>query len=129
MVSGLRPFWHGENVRYGSLDNPGDSYSYDIFSQAGMAIWREYKTVLDGLKPRALIADGDSQSAQHLVTYIDALAPVDNVFDGYLIHSRMPEIAPLQQAPAQAAIWGKTVPDGNVGLSNADPPVNTLSRN
>jgi len=69
-----------------------------------------------------------SQSAQRLVTYIDALAPVYNVFDGYLIHSRMPQVAGLQQAPADVGVWGQTVPDGNKGLIDEDPPVNTLSR-
>ncbi len=30
----------GEAVRYANLSHPGDSYSYDIFSQAGQAIGR-----------------------------------------------------------------------------------------
>ena len=39
-------------TRYGSLVHPGDSYSYDIFSQAGMAVWRDSAQVLGGLRPR-----------------------------------------------------------------------------
>lgn len=119
-------------ARYGSLSNPGDSYSYDIFSQAGMAVWRDYRQVLSGLKPVDVIADGDSQSAQRLVTYIDAFAPLYNVYDGYLIHSRFPAVAALQQAPADVSITvgtaQDTVADGNVGLTNVTPPNNTLSR-
>ena len=43
---------------------------------------------LGPLKPTALIADGESQSAFFLTTYIDAIAPVAHVFNGYLVHSR-----------------------------------------
>ena len=51
-------------ARYGTLHHPGDAYSYDIFSQAAQAIWHPRRTsVLGGLKPKALIADGESQSA------------------------------------------------------------------
>ena len=35
-----------------------------------------------------LIADGESQSASRLVTYVNAIAPLTHLFDGYLIHSR-----------------------------------------
>jgi hypothetical protein len=120
--------------RYGTLVHPGDSYSYDIFSQAGMALWRDSRQVLGGLRPLALIADGDSQSATRLLTYVDAFAPVFNVYDGYLIHSRMPPSAALQQGPGSAsvAVGGPntlvTVPDGNVGLTTVGTPPITLSR-
>lgn len=120
--------------RYGTLVHPGDSYSYDIFSQAGMALWRDSRQVLSGLRPVALIADGDSQSATRLLTYADAFAPVFNVYDGYLIHSRMPPSAALQQGPGSAsvAVGGPntlvSVPDGNVGLTTVGTPPITLSR-
>jgi hypothetical protein len=75
--------------RYGTLHHPGDAYSYDIFSQAGQAIRHPGRvSVLGGLRPKALIADGESQSAFFLTTYIDAIAPVAHVFNGYLVHSR-----------------------------------------
>ena len=35
-----------------------------------------------------LIGDGESQSAFRLVTYIDAIAPLHDVFDGFFVHSR-----------------------------------------
>jgi hypothetical protein len=121
-------------ARYGTLIHQGDSYSYDIFSQAGMALWRDSQQVLSGLRPLALIADGDSKSATRLLTYVDAFAPVFNVYDGYLIHSRMPPSAALQQGPGSAsvAVGGPntlvTVPDGNVGLATVGTPPITLSR-
>ncbi len=75
--------------RYGSLHHPGDAFSYDIFSQAAQAI-RHPRGVspLGRLKAKALIADGESQSAFFLTTYIDAVAPLAHVFNGYLVHSR-----------------------------------------
>jgi Alpha/beta hydrolase domain len=121
-------------ARYGSLVHPGDSYSYDIFSQAGMAIWRDWSQVLGGLRPRALIADGESQSAARMVTYVDAFAPVFNVYDGYLIHSRGSGGTPLQQGPGTALVVklpsGTFVskPDGNRGLTNVNTPAIVASR-
>jgi hypothetical protein len=76
-------------ARYGTLHHPGDAYAYDIFSQAAQAIWHSRTaSVLGPLKPKALIADGESQSAFFLTTYIDAVAPMAHVFNGYFVHSR-----------------------------------------
>jgi hypothetical protein len=76
-------------ARYGTLHHPGDAYSFDIFSQAGQAIRRSRTaSVLGPLKPKVLIADGESQSAFFLTTYIDAVAPLAHVYNGYFVHSR-----------------------------------------
>ena len=89
-------------ARYGSLVHPGDSYSYDIFSQAGQAL-RTPPDVdpLGNLRPKVkrLIADGESQSAGRLVTYINAVQPLDQVYDGFFLHSRSAGGAPLTQEP------------------------------
>jgi Alpha/beta hydrolase domain len=75
--------------RYGSLDHPGDEYSYDIFSQAAQALRRPGElNVLGGLVPETLIAFGESQSAGRLITYVDGVHPVADIFDGFLIHGR-----------------------------------------
>lgn len=73
-------------ARYGALHHPGDSFSYDIFSQAGAAV-RQRAGPLGGLVPKRLIAAGKSQSAFRLVTYIDAVHPIAHVYDGFLVHS------------------------------------------
>ncbi len=86
-------------VRYGSLSHPGDSYSYDMFSQAGAAARHESATLLSGLRPRTIIADGESQSAFRLTTYVNAIAPITHVFDSYLIHSRSGGSSDLSEAP------------------------------
>ncbi len=102
----------GDQVRYASLSHPGDSYSYDIFSQAGQAIRDDSAQILGGLTPKTLLAAGESQSAARMVTYIDAVQPVVNVYDGFLVHSRGAAGAPLSQPP----------------LTSVQPPSPTLIR-
>jgi hypothetical protein len=89
----------GDPARYGSLVHPGDSYSYDIFSQAGQAIRDDSATILGGLKATTLLAAGESQSAGRMVTYIDAVQPLVHEYDGFLVHSRSANGAPLSVAP------------------------------
>lgn len=84
-----------DKARYGSLDHPGDQYSYDIFSQAGAAVRTQAKQLLGGLAPERVFAIGESQSAFRLTTYANAIQPRTNLFDGFLIHSRGGSAAPL----------------------------------
>jgi hypothetical protein len=72
--------------RYASLEHPGDAYSFDVFSQAGRAA-RDGR-LLGGLRPRRLLAIGESQSAVFLVTYVNQVDADAQVFDGFLIHGR-----------------------------------------
>jgi hypothetical protein len=87
-------------VRYASLHHPGDSFSYDIYSQAGQAV-RDPAGIdpLGGLVPKRVIAIGESQSAFRMVTYVNAVDPLSRVYDGYLIHSRGGGSAALSQSP------------------------------
>ncbi len=99
-------------VRYASLVHPGDSYSYDMFSQAGQAMRTPVGVnPLAGLTVNKVIAVGESQSASRLVTYLNAVHPLVKVFDGYLIHSRGRSGGPLSQSPlpALAAPSGLTI--------------------
>ena len=66
----------GDAGRYANLSHPGDSYSYDIFSQAGQAIRDNAAHDARRLTPKQIIAAGESQSAGRLVTYIDAVHPL-----------------------------------------------------
>ncbi len=86
-------------AEYSSLSHPGDSFSYDIFSQAGQAVRDDAATILAGLRPHTLIAAGESQSAGRLMTYIDAVQPIAHVFRGFLVHSQFGTGASLSQAP------------------------------
>ena len=76
-------------VRYGTLTHPGDAYSYDIFRQAGTALLAaDGPSPLGDLEPSYLIATGESQSARFLTTYINAIHPRANIYDGFFVHSR-----------------------------------------
>lgn len=91
-------------ARYGGLRHPGDSFSYDIFSQAGRAI-RASSGVrpLGDLAVKRLLAAGESQSAFRLVTYVNAIHPVARVYDGYFVHSRGGlSVAGLSETPQVA---------------------------
>ncbi|MBM4265972.1 MAG: hypothetical protein FJ144_05065 [Deltaproteobacteria bacterium] len=87
-------------VRYGSLVHPGDTFSYDMYSQAGQAIRRpDGPDPLGGLELERLIAIGESQSAFRLTTYANAVDPLAEMYDGFLVHSRGGSAAPLSQPP------------------------------
>jgi alpha/beta hydrolase family protein len=91
--------------RYGDLSHPGDQYSYDIFSQAAQAVRRPGDVdVLDGMEASHVIAVGESQSAARMVSYVDAVQPVADIFDGFLVHSRGGGGAPLDDS---ASILGE----------------------
>jgi hypothetical protein len=87
-------------ARYGSLVHPGDTFSYDMFSQVAAAV-RGGAGVkpLGDLTPKHVIAVGESQSATRLVTYVNAIHPIADVYDGYLIHSRGGGGSQLSQDP------------------------------
>lgn len=110
-------------ARYGSLNHPGDSFSYDMFSQVAQAI-RNPSGInpLDGLVAERLIAYGESQSAGRLVTYINAIHPLYNTFDGYMIHSRGDGSAALSQEP-QAII---PTPEATLVRTDLNIPVMTF---
>jgi Alpha/beta hydrolase domain len=97
-AAGINSSKSTDAVRYASIAHPGDSYSYDIYSQAGRAV-RDSTKVLGGLRPRTVIAAGESQSAARMVTYIDALGKTNHIYDGFLVHSRSATGAPLQGSP------------------------------
>jgi len=79
------------SVRYESLLHPGDKYAYDIFSQAAFVTLNPPADIrpLGDLAIERVIASGESQSADFMMTYINAIAPTKKLFDGYFIHSRL----------------------------------------
>ena len=78
--------WDAE--RYGSLNIPGDSLSFDIFTQVGAAVGPDKKfqgvDPLAGLQPELVLATGASQSAGRLRSYINGVHPLVNVYHGFL---------------------------------------------
>ena len=107
-------------VRYGPLVHPGDSFSYDMFSQVAEALRHPVGPApLGGLVPRKLIAVGESQSASRMTTYVNAVHPVAHVYDGFLIHSRGGGASSLSQSP-QPSI---TAPTPSFVRGDIDVPV------
>ncbi|GGL73747.1 hypothetical protein GCM10010129_16670 [Streptomyces fumigatiscleroticus] len=92
-IQGLKGW---DPARYGSLVHPGDAYAYDIFSQAGQALRTPNgPDPLGGLRPETLLADGESQSAGFMTTYVNAVQPVSGVYDGFMVHSNSAVAAPI----------------------------------
>ena len=58
---------------------------------------------IDGLKPKSILAVGESQSAMFLTTYVNDVDSVAAVFDGFLVHSRFGTAAPLDGGSALEA--------------------------
>jgi hypothetical protein len=79
-------------ARYGALQHPGDEFSYDIFSQTGELV---RNGGLGDLRAQHVVAVGESQSAMFLTTYINAVDPLAQAYDGFLVHSRFGSAAPL----------------------------------
>jgi hypothetical protein len=80
--------------RYGSLQHPGDGFSFDIFTQVARAL-RRGGAPLGGAKPQHVLAAGESQSAIALVTYYNGVQPLTSAFDGFFVHSRASVSLPL----------------------------------
>jgi hypothetical protein len=75
--------------RYEALVHPGDAWSFDMFTQAGRLLRLPAgESPLGDLIPDRILALGESQSAACLVTYINAVDPSAQVFDGFFVHGR-----------------------------------------
>jgi len=89
-------------TRYMSLDVSrggtiqGDALSYDIFSEAALAVrGRSSKDVMGGLRVQRLIATGHSQSAGRLYTYFHSVHPLTSkMYDGVVLHGGGGRVSP-----------------------------------
>ena len=108
-IPGL-PEW--DEKRYGSMDHPGDAWSYDIFTQLGRALKARTETcrqLLGELQPDTIIAMGASQSAMRLSTYINAVHSHERVFDGFLLTIHWGISPPLEEVTLTESLE----PDGD----------------
>ena len=98
---GLRA-WDPE--RYGALSIPSDDYSYDIFSQAACVLSPDHThegvDPMGGLHVRLLLAQGASQSAARLATYLNGVQPIAGLFDAFLLLMYFGGGAPLEVGDA-----------------------------
>jgi len=102
---GLRA-WDPE--RYGSLDIPGDDYSFDIFSQAARSVGpgrpRHGADPMGGLPVRRLVAMGASQSAARLATYFNAMQAETRLFDAFILLMYFGGGSPLEVGDATMTV-------------------------
>ncbi len=97
---------NADPVRYGPLSHPGDSFSYDLYAQAGAAVRTHADPVLGGLEPERVIAMGESQSAFMLGSYANGVQPLTHAYDGFLIHSRGGGLAGLGEPDSGLDVAG-----------------------
>jgi hypothetical protein len=92
-IEGLPPEPQGlaawDPERYGALSIPSDDYSYDVFTQGALAVGRDrVRQPVDpmgGLDVQRVVAQGGSQSAGRLGTYVNAIQPLTRAFDGFIL--------------------------------------------
>lgn len=75
--------------RYGDLTIADDDLSFDIFTQVARAVGPDRSLgandPMRGLPVKRLLAYGVSQSAIRLATYYNAIQPLTDAFDGFLL--------------------------------------------
>src|SRR5262249_12550713 len=98
---------------YGTLSHPGHSYSFDSYSAVAQGLRcpsqaegsaRAKADMPAGLPPTTLIAAGESQSAIRMTTYVNAVRPVADTYDGFLIHSRGRNGAQPSAGPGDSSV-------------------------
>ena len=100
VIPGLsQPLTVWDPVRYGSLSIPDDAASYDIFSDAIRAVGPDRSgdgvDPLGGLPVDLVLAVGQSQSGSRLATYVNAIHPIAQAADGFMVMARSASSAPL----------------------------------
>jgi hypothetical protein len=124
-AAGLKQ-WDAE--RYGSLNHPGDDYSWDIFAQAGQLVGPKRTGAVDAMSKlpvKRVVAAGASQSAGRLRAYINGIHPLDKIFDGYIPYIDFARSMPFGARPA-------ATPAPNPSALNSAAPIlnraNTIIR-
>lgn len=87
LVPGM-PLKQANAARYASLVHPGDAFAFDLYTEVGRALRTPGSGPLGPLEARRLVAIGESQSAGFLVTYVNAVDPIERCYDAFLIHGR-----------------------------------------
>jgi hypothetical protein len=108
-------------ARYGSLEQPGDGFAFDIYTQVARAV--RSGDGMAGSRPERVIAAGQSQSAFALVTYYNGVQPLTEAFDGFFVHSRGGAGMPLVGPGEHAAIAGAIGRTPTIFRTDQDAPV------
>ena len=122
-IDGLPPVNQGlaswDPERYGDLAIPTDDCSYDIFTQAALAVGPERDNAVDpmaGLEVKHVVAYGASQSAGRLATYINAIQPITRALDGFILAIYFGRGTPIE-------VGDEVV---NINATGGDAPKNRL---
>jgi hypothetical protein len=102
LVPGM-PLKQANAGRYGTLAHPGDAFAFGIYAEVTRLLRGEGSGPLGPLAAQRLIAIGESQSAGFLVTYVNAVDPLERIHDAFLIHGRPGVAAALDGAYLRAA--------------------------
>jgi hypothetical protein len=94
-ATGIKDLQEWDAPRYGSLSSSSDGQSYDIFTQTAQTAAANYATLLGGLKPKAIIGAGDSQSAFRVDTYVNAFQPLSKAYNAFIGVGRYVGASPL----------------------------------
>jgi hypothetical protein len=90
--------------RYGSLSIPSDDYAFDIFTQAATVVApdrpRNPVDPMGGLDVAHVVAQGASQSAARLATYVNAIQPIAGVIDSFMLTLYFGSGTPLEVGEA-----------------------------
>jgi hypothetical protein len=72
--------------RYGRLHITDDGLSYGVFTEVARSLLAPHRgpDPLGGLVPTKVVALGGSQSAGRLASYINAVQPLERLFDGFV---------------------------------------------
>jgi hypothetical protein len=110
--------------RYGELSIASDDDSYDIFTQAALAVGPDRDRTTDplgGLDVERVIAMGSSQSAGRLATYVNAIQPVAGAIDAFLLLIYFGRGSPLAVGDEVVNIVNPTQPfDARAALRGAN---------
>jgi Alpha/beta hydrolase domain len=108
--------------RYGSLSIPSDDYSFDIYTQVADVVAPDRPVAgpdpLAGLQVRRIVAQGASQSAARLASYLDGVQPLTGRFDAFFLMLYFGGGAALEvgdevmTVSAAAAGTGPKIPEG-----------------
>lgn len=96
---------------YANASIPDDKLSFDIMSQMGKAVREQAAALLGPLQPKVVIATGHSQSASALVTYANAVQPIEGIFDGFFLHGRSNsglKLSTSDRVPSKTALRSDT---------------------
>jgi hypothetical protein len=114
---GLRS-WDAE--RYGSLSIPSDDYSFDIFTQAADLLApdrpRRRPDPMGGLEVRRLVAQGASQSAARLASYLNGIQPITERFDAFFLVMYFGGGTPLEVGDATMTVRGAAADAGQARI-------------